>query len=329
MTTLELRYRRLLRVYPAAHRAVYEEEMLGVLMAGSAPGRRFPTPADAMDLLRSGLTARFGRVFETQRRTGWRDAAAIVALLTAVLLAAIAARRLGQGLQLMGEGDAMRALGVDGLLLLDVAARSVAWSVTAVLALLGRPRATAVMATVAGLVELAAQVGWSVRMRGAFEVPWQLTAVLTAVTCAIVAVRAHSARESLGRRGVALAAVAAGAAVLTGRLNDLMPWWLTGEIWFDRDQSFGLPSPIVLMIGVLLLAALWPAPAPLRRRTIALLAPVAAAAVIRASFYRNYLDTGRYIDQAVLKTALMLAVTAAAFAVGVAVVRRRERATIR
>jgi hypothetical protein len=32
---LEGRYRRLLRWYPAGHRAVHQEEMLGVLMAGA------------------------------------------------------------------------------------------------------------------------------------------------------------------------------------------------------------------------------------------------------------------------------------------------------
>ena len=43
------------------------------------PGRRFPAPADALDLLRAGLTARLGQTLSTQRGTGWRDAATVVA----------------------------------------------------------------------------------------------------------------------------------------------------------------------------------------------------------------------------------------------------------
>ncbi len=86
MTVLERRYRRLLRVYPAAHRAVYEEEMLGVLLAGSPPGRRLPRPADAFDLLRAGLAVRFGRRSKADYGTAWRDAAAVSALLVALLI---------------------------------------------------------------------------------------------------------------------------------------------------------------------------------------------------------------------------------------------------
>jgi hypothetical protein len=39
---LERGYRRLLRWYPHSHRAVYGEEMLGVLIAGTRPGQRRP-----------------------------------------------------------------------------------------------------------------------------------------------------------------------------------------------------------------------------------------------------------------------------------------------
>ena len=48
---LETRYRRLLRWFPAEHRAVHQEEMLGVLMAGAEPGRTRPGRAESADLL--------------------------------------------------------------------------------------------------------------------------------------------------------------------------------------------------------------------------------------------------------------------------------------
>ena len=44
---LEIRYRRLLRWYPAAR----QDEMLGVLMAGAEPGRNRPGLAESADLL--------------------------------------------------------------------------------------------------------------------------------------------------------------------------------------------------------------------------------------------------------------------------------------
>ncbi|GAA2681519.1 hypothetical protein [Actinoplanes palleronii] len=88
MTTLEDRYRRLLRIYPAAHRAAYAEEMIGVLLAGSPPGRRFPAPADALDLVRAGLTAPLGHPFPPLPGTTWRAAAGVTALITALFLAA-------------------------------------------------------------------------------------------------------------------------------------------------------------------------------------------------------------------------------------------------
>jgi hypothetical protein len=42
---LERRYRRLLRCYPPSHRAVHQEEMLGVLLAAARPGQRTPGAA--------------------------------------------------------------------------------------------------------------------------------------------------------------------------------------------------------------------------------------------------------------------------------------------
>lgn len=93
MTSLEIQYRRLLGIYPAAHRAAYEREMLGVLMAGSRPGQRFPALADTFDVLRNGLFARFSSTGRTERGRGWRDAAGVVALLSAVALMIIAVRR--------------------------------------------------------------------------------------------------------------------------------------------------------------------------------------------------------------------------------------------
>lgn len=55
---LERRYRRLLAFYPRGFREGHEEEILAVLLAGSAEGQRRPHPADVLDLLRRGISMR-------------------------------------------------------------------------------------------------------------------------------------------------------------------------------------------------------------------------------------------------------------------------------
>lgn len=59
---LEERYERLLRWYPPAHREMHGEEMLGVLMEASEPGRRRPSVREALDLARGGLVIRARRL---------------------------------------------------------------------------------------------------------------------------------------------------------------------------------------------------------------------------------------------------------------------------
>ena len=57
-TRLERRYRRLLAFFPKAFRRQHEQEMLSVLLAGAAEGRRRPLPAEIFDLLRHGIFMR-------------------------------------------------------------------------------------------------------------------------------------------------------------------------------------------------------------------------------------------------------------------------------
>ena len=54
---LEQGYRRLLAWYPRAFRRDHADEILGVLMAGAGEAQRRPRPAEAADLLWSGLKA--------------------------------------------------------------------------------------------------------------------------------------------------------------------------------------------------------------------------------------------------------------------------------
>ncbi|MFG1881941.1 GlsB/YeaQ/YmgE family stress response membrane protein [Micromonospora sp. NPDC049102] len=55
---LESRYRRLLRAYPGAYQADRGDEIVGTYLDTVEPGRRWPSPHDALDLLGAGLRER-------------------------------------------------------------------------------------------------------------------------------------------------------------------------------------------------------------------------------------------------------------------------------
>ncbi|MEV6159490.1 hypothetical protein AB0L53_55075 [Nonomuraea sp. NPDC052129] len=77
MTSLEARYRRLLACYPHDHRTRHEEDMIGVLLAGSRPGQTRPHLADTADLLAGAVRMHCRRAFGTVSAPAWRDAVAV------------------------------------------------------------------------------------------------------------------------------------------------------------------------------------------------------------------------------------------------------------
>jgi hypothetical protein len=85
-TPLERRYRRLLGWYPAAHRASFGEEMVGVLRAAAPPGRRRPSIADALDLIKGGLQTRIRPGRSEGLDVGWRDTLAVASIAIPALL---------------------------------------------------------------------------------------------------------------------------------------------------------------------------------------------------------------------------------------------------
>jgi hypothetical protein len=98
---LERRYRRLLACYPATFRREHDEEILAVLMAGAAEGKRRPGLAETIDLLRSGV---FMRVRETSRLrvpTSWayrhRSVVIPVRILLAIWILVVAGLLFGNG----------------------------------------------------------------------------------------------------------------------------------------------------------------------------------------------------------------------------------------
>ncbi|MER5335574.1 hypothetical protein [Micromonospora sp. NPDC002717] len=88
MTNLERRYLRLLLAYPADYRRARGAEIVGTYLDLAGPGRRWPSPADAADLLRGGLRQRLRAAGAADLIPGVR-LAAVLAFLTATALAAV------------------------------------------------------------------------------------------------------------------------------------------------------------------------------------------------------------------------------------------------
>jgi hypothetical protein len=324
---LEIHYRRLLAVYPAEHRRAYEEEMVGVLMAGAEPGQRRPALADAADLLWSGLVARLGRGARGLRGTAWRDAAAVAALLGVVLLAAVACRRLIVGLTYyLRYDDPMRFLGLDGGLLLDAGARSLAWLAVLAAVLLAARRTAVALTVVALLVELAAIVVWlpSQEFR-AIRMSWAPALALLTLALLVLSRRGRPATTVLDRRGRAL--TAAGLA-LAGVGTVLLRFWISPA------QLLGLttiPEVLLPAAAAFVLAGLWRIPGPVRRRALVLLAPVLAVPVAQRLVAEVIsIELARSVTPGMVVTdvLLLLAVPFLAFALAAVALHARETYTV-
>jgi hypothetical protein len=151
---LERRYRRLLRCYPSGHRAVHQEEMLGVLLAAARPGQRSPDLALTVNLVACGLG------IQARRALGWlaaqlgQDSLAVVSLIAPVLLAVVAILNFATqvlfvyGLTTMWAGVPFWQ-SINMIFLGPSAAVMTCWLAVVVLGLTGRRRTAAVMACVA------------------------------------------------------------------------------------------------------------------------------------------------------------------------------------
>jgi len=145
MAALERRYRRLLRCYPPSHR----EEMLGVLLDASRPGQRGPGASQTLNLVTCGLAIRARR---TLAGGPWQDALAVVSLIApplmliiAILDFAVAVRE--TMVQAAGAGITVWHLSFVPQLG-GPAVMIIGWLAVVVLALTGRRRSAAVVASV-------------------------------------------------------------------------------------------------------------------------------------------------------------------------------------
>ncbi|WBB67140.1 hypothetical protein [Micromonospora sp. WMMD812] len=88
MSDLERRYLRLLSAYPAHYRRSRGAEIVGTYLDLARPDQRWPSAADAADLVRGGLRQRLRAAGAADLLPGVR-LAAILAFLTATVLAAV------------------------------------------------------------------------------------------------------------------------------------------------------------------------------------------------------------------------------------------------
>lgn len=70
MTSLERRYRRLLRAYPRQYRAAHGDELVDVLLESAGPGRNVPVPKEAWGLLVGGVRS---RIVHLATGSAWED----------------------------------------------------------------------------------------------------------------------------------------------------------------------------------------------------------------------------------------------------------------
>ncbi|PWR14169.1 hypothetical protein DKT68_00165, partial [Micromonospora acroterricola] len=237
MTDLERRYLRLLLAYPADYRRSRGAEIVGTYLDLAAPGRRWPSPADAADVVGGGLRQRV-------RATGAADLVPGVRL--AAVLAFLAATSLSGVWVVLELRPASPDSGVPAagpFVSLGIVAWT-AWLLAAVVHALAPGRwtrravALAVLLTVA-LVPAAALTGLP-------RPP--LFVLLPQVALGLVALGASDGLPAPLR---AVPLVAAGAAGLAG--NDLLPPDVFAASYYTWTVVPVLPSAAVVVLAVVVL----------------------------------------------------------------------------
>ncbi len=261
---LEIRYRRLLRWYPAEHRAVHQDEMLGVLMAAADSGCNRPSLAESADLLLGAARIRLRPGRALSDRSGWRDALAVYSIaaplmvLISTLIGWLAAEleltRIGHG------GFTMVITGIDSHHALVATAIWLAidgQGLVAVLALLGLRRWAAAAAAISALylgitavlqLYTPLSVGIPISL---LYVPFAVVAPISETVALLASPGPRRGRQLMRRRDWAL--LAAGSAATAALTRDF------GFALFDLggESLHRIASLLAGLVVVLLLLAVW------------------------------------------------------------------------
>jgi hypothetical protein len=315
----ESHYRRLLRLYPAPYQREYADEMIAVLMADRRPGF-----GATVDLVRSALVVRFRGGVRALREPAWQEAAAAVQLFGAIMLLAIALRRV---LMVVVPALFRPEIGIPPLAA-DAWIRSGIWLAVVVCALLRARALGLVLATVGLGVEIAAPfreyAQTPARVLDVFGII--VATALVALTFLVVG-RAAGFRLRAPRGWVP--AALAGAVVALDGCAFLFPGprWVTLVL---GGHVLTVLSPVLFgSAALLLLVVAWRLEPAVRRRVIACAVPVLVTVPsVSLGFggFREY-NMGHPDELHMLSPVqwlILLAIPVAAFAVAVELNRRLE-----
>jgi hypothetical protein len=247
MSSKEQRYRLLLELYPSDFRREYADEMIGVLMADPRPVRKH-----AASLLSGAVAARLRQTLDGPE---WRRAALTVQLFGAILLCALALRRLAMTGQMMVSYPSSVWPPFD---MIDVI-RVVAWG-TVVAAAFAAMRGLAVPAALVGLgCEIAAPA------RTYLDTPAVVLHVFWLIVTAAVVLIASAVSRGPRPRGLVLVTAAGLGLIVQAFINPF-----TGFNFYIFRGTL-LVSIALVGAGVVRLEPM------VRRRVIACAVPVLAA----------------------------------------------------
>jgi hypothetical protein len=265
MRSKESRYRLLLELYPGDFRREYADEMVGVLMADPRPVRKH-----AASLMAGAVAARLRATLDGSE---WRRAAFVVQLFGAILLCAVALRRLAMaGALALFEPS----YNVPPLDVLDVV-RVVAWAAVVVATLTGL-RGVSIAAGLAGLIgEIAApSSSYSDAPVVFLNVFWIVMSAAVVVTASTAAVRGPRPR------GWMLVVIAGVLLVGNGFGTPTYYWYGGTGPW--------APHALVLAAGVFALAGVIRLEPAIRRRVVACWVPVATVFPLISYGFGGFLD---------------------------------------
>ncbi|GAB4059181.1 hypothetical protein [Catellatospora paridis] len=337
---LERRYERLLALFPAAHRREYEDEMMGVLLAGAAPQQRYPGLGETANLIRCAVWLRVGGRGAGSADRYWASAAAVFGLVVCLMMLTY---RLG----IMGA-EVLGGWRIDGRLLIVPGQWWLAmagWTVAVAFAFTRFRLVAAAGAWVAALSEVAVEIiGYPSWPSHLVEVWWML--VLSVGAAFALTVRGRTRPQgALGvRRTVVMSSAFAVLAVLPAVDASLAVVTRYGDGGFSIGALGGYNAPgwlgghhvsgvITLVPGLIcalvILYCLLRAEAPVRRRLVAMFAPALALNLVVPPVFNGFLVSTQRFNPPVLlvpgQWVFLIVFPLVLFAVGALLVVRGER----
>lgn len=328
---LERRYERILALYPDAYRAEYADEMMGVLLSAARPDQRRPALREAANLIGSALWMRLsGRGVGVGERR-WQSACAVFGMFASMVILTLQLSPMSAYLLFtwrMGEFDQLRPMHW---------APPLVWAV-AVVAAFTRQRLVAALAAWTG----AGYIVWTA-LRDYAEWPTMAVVswwyVVLTVTAALALTFRGSSRGqvALGRRrtvaltsAVAVLALAQPLEVALARIGESSIGAFGFNLALYGRQLVAGPITLVaqLVWVVTVLVCLVRAQAPLRRRVLAMSAPLVAVVLTVPWLFEGFLFSTVQFDPPVLlapgQWAYLVMLPVAVFVAGALLVERAE-----